>query len=136
MIYQLFLEILLISGSCEILLAKNETKKYGKTWLERLNSFVLGYLQQNWIDQTALGTFSNCPHIWAFLSNPDLTHLNWVSTSSFIQDFPNSVKGWRESKTLLGREFFYWVIGTWGVILTMQTFFKAKNNILLILNIN
>ena len=24
--------------------------------------------------------------------------------------------------------FFYWVVGTWEVILSIQTFFKAKNN--------
>ena len=33
--------------------------------------------------------------------------------------------------------FFYWVVGTWGgEIFIMQTFFKAKNNILWILNID
>ena len=33
--------------------------------------------------------------------------------------------------------FFHWVVGIWqGVILTNQNFFKAKNNILQILNID
>ena len=41
----------------------------------------------------------------------------------------------RESEILLG--FFYQVVWTWGgVILTIQTFFKAKNSFLWILNIN
>ena len=28
------------------------------------------------------------------------------------------------------RDFFYQVVGVWGAILTIQAFFKAKNNVL------
>ena len=47
------------------------------------------------------------------------------------QSFPNSSKGLEGAgqKFYLGR-FFYWVKETWGVILTIQIFFKAKNSFL------
>ena len=47
----------------------------------------------------------------------------------------NKIRGGEESDIFWGR-FFYQVVGTYGVILIIQTFFKAKNNILLILNID
>ena len=40
------------------------------------------------------------------------------------------------NRIFFGGRFFYQVVGTYGVILIIQTFFKAKNNILLILNID
>ena len=50
------------------------------------------------------------------------------------EGIPPSSEG--ESKILLGG-FFYWLRETWGgVILTIQTFFKAKNSFLWILSIN
>ena len=45
--------------------------------------------------------------------------------------------GGLESEILLRGDFFYLVQGTWGeVILTIRTFFKAKDSFLWILNIN
>ena len=53
------------------------------------------------------------------------------------QGFPNSVEGWWKFLQQWGDEKFSWgdliyvVVGCWGgVILTIWTFFKAKNNIL------
>ena len=49
------------------------------------------------------------------------------------RDFQIVVRG--GEGVLLRAEFFYWVKSTWeGVILTIQTFFKAKNSFLWILN--
>ena len=48
-----------------------------------------------------------------------------------IQGFPYSEKEWGSKSEILGvGEFFYRVIGTGGVILTIRTFFKAKNSFL------
>lgn len=51
-----------------------------------------------------------------------------------LQGFPNSLKEWgnrlskRKWEILLEREFFNLVVGIWGrVILTIQTFYRAKN---------
>ena len=62
-------------------------------------------------------------------SNTDSTTSNRV--------FQIVVRGGRGLEILLGREIFYRVNGIWeGVILIIQTFFKAKNSFLWILNIN
>ena len=53
----------------------------------------------------------------------------WWKRALPYQGSPNSVKGWEWD--ILQGDFFYWVVRTWGgVILIIQTFFKAKNNIL------
>ena len=64
---------------------------------------------------------------------------DFLCLEATTQGYPNSIKGegkispnGREGGILVGGgEFFYWVLGIWaGVIVTIQTFFKAKNNIL------
>ena len=51
-----------------------------------------------------------------------------------VNSFPLPVGGGGH-KFCFGK-FFYRVVGTWGVVLTIRTFFKAKNSILWILNTN
>ena len=55
-----------------------------------------------------------------------------------LQGFPNSNKEWgRWNQKFCWGEYFHRAVGAWGgVILTIQTFFKARNRFLWILNIN
>ena len=91
--------------------------------------------------------FKFCPTPLPSQSPPSLLSLlpcffGWIDDRATLdRDFPNSVKGDggtpREWEILLWDNFFIgWVGIWWEVILTIWTFFKAKNNILWIWNID
>ena len=66
--------------------------------------------------------------------------MSWRDTGHHLQGFLNSGKGrtgGAELSEILMAKFFYHVRDTWeDVIFAIQTFFKAKNSFLWILNIN
>ena len=107
----------------------------------------------HWVDENVawLFEFSKVDHIIAFMTQLDVLLLHkkmhilshnshcqplfsrkdiWMRNKNFYSNqsgFPNSVKWWGELEILLGKFFFYWVVGTWGgVILTIWIFSKLK----------